>query len=100
MEIDPNRRTGRTTKLLIQMLASDNRKNYYISPTQEMAMHHFDMFLDILFKLSIPYTVRPNRCTVELNDNRIFKFVGKDFTENRGFKEIPSHYFDHTCLGL
>ena len=98
MEIDPNQQTGRTTKLLIQMLASDNRKNYYISPTQEMAMYHFEMFLDILFKLSIPFTTRDNRCTVELNDNRIFKFVGKDFVENRGFKEQPHHFFDHSCL--
>ena len=99
MEIDPNQQTGRTTKLLIQMLASDNRKNYYISPTQEMAMYHFEMFLDILFKLSIPYTTRPNRYTVEVN-NQEFKFVGKDFVENKGFKEQPHHFFDHTCIGL
>lgn len=99
MEIDPNRRTGRTTRMLIKMLNSEARKNYYISRTQEMAKYHFEMFLDILFKLSIPYTARDNRCTVEIN-NREFRFVGKDFVENRGFKEQPHHFFDHTCLDL
>ncbi len=96
---DPKRQTGRTTQMLLKMLTSENSKNYYISLNQQMANYHFEMFLDILFKLSIPFTTIPNRCTVELSDNRIFRFVGKDFVTNRGFKEQPSNYFDHSCFG-
>ena len=103
------RRTGRTTRILKNMLISPFHDVIFVSKTIEMSRNHLHAFLDLLNdelkckhcgcqKSQNQYTVIKSKLQVKYN-GKYYHFMSADRINPVQFKGLPQFdiHRDHTC---
>lgn len=100
------RRTGRTTKILLNMVKSPFDMVIFVAANHQMSKYHMDMFVELLnkhpafpeIKVKVNYTKRQVYAF-----GKVFEFIGQEFLNqncrNHHYRGVPAFdiYRDHTC---
>jgi hypothetical protein len=92
------RQTGRTTKILFEMLQSNCKVNFFLAPRQ-MYRSAFRIFLDICEKMPNKPLVKGN--TIIFRNGKVYyKFMSQESFTTEQLRGVPSHkvFLDHTCF--
>ncbi len=104
------RGSGRTTRMLIQALASDKEKVAIVSPTMQMAKYTMDLFIDLIERISngrADIKAKKSGMSVEFYE-KIFFFIGADSERSMDHlrrnmsqsKPVYDEFKDHTCYEI